>query len=344
LLCLYEKRNKSGGEMKKIALLGLVVILCFAMPTNASEGGYSMTGMGRGTEGLVNGGLASIYWSGITEMKSNVGLLNEICGSEAGIGINMNKFVGGNSYIAYGKGIKRDEERYGIGIMINRLDVLGRAFTVTDDTTNGMGYTGFVKRWDNKFSITELNLGFSGDYGKLDYGVLMKGDYGRGESTDYWSYGGDLGIRYLIREKIGENIDSIGISLTGKDILGHRILWGDGIKEKSNTTLDVGIGCKVNIEKELIKGFDTGLRIELGGKGEVGEENDIRAKAGLTLEMRDYMGFELKVLTGYDGHNLRGGVRFDTGPVTIGFMTGYMLGSLESLMNTNTSVELIKRF
>lgn len=324
--------------------LVLIMLLCFTISLSASEGGYSMTGMGRGTEGLVNGGLASIYWSGITEMKSNVGLLNEICGSEAGIGINMNKFVGGNSYIAYGKGYKKDEERYGIGIMINRMDVLGRAFTVTDDTTNGMGYTGFVKRGDNKFSITELNIGISGEYGRLDYGVLMKGGFGRGESTDYWSYGGDLGIRYIIKENIGDNIDSMGISLTGKDILGHRLLWGDGVKEKSNTILDGGIGCKVKIEKELIKGFDTGLRIELGGKGEIGEATDLRAKAGLTLDMRNEMGFGLKVLTGYDGHNLRGGISIDAGPVTFGFMTGYMLGSLESLMNTNTSVELIKRF
>ncbi|MGE3063333.1 MAG: hypothetical protein AB7T10_06830 [bacterium] len=322
----------------------VVIILYFSISLTASEGGYVMTGMGRGTEGLVNGGLARVYWMGISEMKSNVGLLNEMCGTEAGIGINMNKFVGGNSYIAYGKGIKRDEGRYGIGIMVNRLDVLGRAFTVMDDTTNGMGYSGFVERGDNKFSITELNIGISGDYGKLDYGVLLKGDYGKGESTDYWSYGGDLGIRYLISENIGEDIDSMGISLTGKDILGHKIEWGDGIKEKSNTILDVGIGCKVNIEKELLKGFSTGLRIELGGKGEIGAGNDIRAKAGLTLEMKNEMGLGLKLLTGYDGHNLRGGIRIDAGSVTIGYMTGYMLGSLESLMNTNTSVELTKKF
>lgn len=330
--------------LKYCSVLLLIIILCFTIFLSASEGGYVMTGMGRGTEGLVNGGLARVYWMGISEMKSNVGLLNEMCGTEVGIGINMNKFVGGNIYIAYGKGIKRGEGRYGIGIMVNRLDVLGRAFTVIDDTINGKGYSGFVERGDNKFSITELNIGISGDYGKVDYGVLLKGDYGKGESTDYWSYGGDFGIRYVISENIGEDIDSMGISLTGKDILGHRIEWGDGIKEKSNTILDVGIGCKVDIEKELLKDFDTGLRIELGGKGEIGAGNDIRAKAGLTLEMKKEMGLEVKLLTGYDGHNLRGGIRIDAGSVTIGYMSGYMLGSLESLMNTNTSVELIKRF
>lgn len=327
----------------------LIMLLCFTISLSASEGGYAMTGLGKSISGSVSGNMASIYWDGVMSMKNNVSSLNAISELQGGVAFELNQYVGLNSIIAIGKGINAFDRHFGTGLMINRIDVQGLAFITIDDTMNGLGYSGFVKSGESKFSITEVNICFSGAESKLGYGINGKISYGDGERKTFMSYGGDIGARYIVIENIGKSIDSLGIGISIKDIAGNRIFWSDGEKEKSDMLIDAGAGCIINVELGILKEFSKRIKMEIGTGMEDLNISSILPKAGMAIELIsiDKDSFEkqkLMGIIGYDGRRIRGGLKLQLGELTIGFTSGYSFGSLESFISENIDIEISRVF
>ncbi len=327
----------------------LIMLLCFTISLSASEGGYAMTGLGKSITGSVSGNMVSMYWDGVMSMKSNVSLLHEMDGLQAGIGFELSQYVGLNSILAIGKGINAYNRHFGTGLMINRIDVQGLAFMTIDDTMNGLGYSGFVRSGETKFSITEVNICFSGAERKLGYGINGKISYGDAERKTFMSYGGDIGARYIVIENMGKSIDSLGIVISIKDIVGNRIFWSDGEREKSSMLLDVSAGCMINVELGILKEFSKRIKMEIGTGMEDLNISSILPKAGMTIELisTDKGSFEkqkLMGIIGYDGRRIRGGLKLQIGELMIGFTSGYSFGSLESFISENINIEIIKSF